>query len=375
MIIPNQKQSTVFFVVVILVTLFFGLKPKDYRFVNQVKPLAENSGLAFTNIGMVYSEKTMGETGITDSMAIEISIKPFSTGRRLSKVVTLINEKGNELLAIEQWTDALMATLYDSNGKAITRIGIRGLVKDSATQVFLAINERELDLKVGNIKQKRNIPKGVVTPGYFSHAYMIIGLSSSGQKPFRGELYKLALFNVAGSCPDSLEQNQLSGSLMATCSSAEGGGLLKAGTKPAAFFDFSGIKYRRVFDLSGNKWYLCIPAFPRIFKYRVLQPFKIVHGDDRSLITDMVINFLGFIPFGVAAFLFFFTRSKKVIKSMVYTIIISSFITFSIETAQIFIPTRESQISDVMLNIAGAATGALIVSASRFRQFYCKVPN
>jgi len=44
-----------------------------------------------------------------------------------------------------------------------------------------------------------------------------------------------------------------------------------------------------------------------------------------------------------------------------YTLIISSFTTFSIETAQVFIPTRVSQISDVLLNIAGALTGVFVV--------------
>jgi len=312
---------------------------------------------------MVYSEQTMGTIGITDSMAIAISIKPFNTGRRLSKIVTFINEKGNELLAIEQWTDALMATLYDTNGEKITKVGIHGLSRDSATKVFLAVNERELDLKVGNIKQKRNVPEGVITPCYFSHAYLLTGLSSTGQNPFRGELYKLALFNLKESRPGlSLSEGNHLNCKFTNCSNAEGSGIFKEGTKPAAFFDFSGIKNRRVFDLSANRWYLLLPAFPKIFKYRVLQPFEIVHSEDRSLITDMVMNFLGFIPFGVAAYLFFLSRSKKVMTSLVYTLIISSLCTFSIETAQIFIPTRESQISDVLLNIAGAAAGVFIVS-------------
>jgi len=202
---------------------------------------------------------------------------------------------------------------------------------------------------------------------------MVIALIDRAN-PFRGELYKLALFNHAENCPDSMEQNQLSGSLMATCSSGEGGGLFKAGTKPAAFFDFSGIKNRRVFDLSGNGWDLRVPAFPKTFKYRVLQPFEIVHGEDRSLITDMVMNFLGFIPFGVAAFLFFFTRSKKMMASLLYTLMISSLCTFSIETAQVFIPTRESQVSDVLLNIAGAVAGAVIIffAGRLFRHLFVK---
>jgi hypothetical protein len=84
MVILNKKQSTVFLIMIVLVTFFFGFKPNGYCFVNQVKPLAEKNGLTFTNLGMIYSKRTMGAIGITDSMAIAFSIRPYSTGKRLS---------------------------------------------------------------------------------------------------------------------------------------------------------------------------------------------------------------------------------------------------------------------------------------------------
>lgn len=80
-----------------------------------MKPLEGNSGLSFPNIGMIYSEKTLGEIGIHDRMTMLISLRPYDTGKKLSKIVSIIDNRSNELLAIEQWRDGILATLYQSN--------------------------------------------------------------------------------------------------------------------------------------------------------------------------------------------------------------------------------------------------------------------
>jgi VanZ family protein len=267
------------------------------------------------------------------------------------------------MLALEQWADVAIATLYDSNGKRVIKAGIRGLSDDSATQVIMAINGKKMELEVGNKKQNRTVPEKIITSGYFSHAIMTIGLSATGQNPFRGELYNLGLFNNVD-IPDSLGKNLV---FINKKIPSEIIG------KSKAFFDFTGSNKRKVCDISGNGWYLHVPLIPRIFKYRIYQPINGVYGNRKSLTMDIVINFLGFIPLGAAACLFFLTRSKKTMLSLIYVLIISSLTSFLIETTQIFIPTRESQISDMILNIAGATTGAFAVSFAfgQFIKIFC----
>ncbi|MBN1578696.1 MAG: hypothetical protein JW913_19185 [Chitinispirillaceae bacterium] len=126
MIQPEEQRHALFALcaAVLLITLFFGLKPKGYRFINQVQWVGNTNSLAFTNIGMAYSKKTIGEIGISDSMSIIAALKPYRTGRRLSKIIAIIDDDGHYLLTVDQWMKGIEDTLWDGNGKRVRKAGI-----------------------------------------------------------------------------------------------------------------------------------------------------------------------------------------------------------------------------------------------------------
>lgn len=341
----NQQASIL--ILLLLMTLFFGLRPNGFRFVNQVKHIEKSNCVEFSNIGIMYSEKTMEEIGITDSMTIVFSLRPSKTERQLSKIVTFINEESHELLAIEQWTDCVLATLYQPDGKRATKAGIQALSKDSVKKVFFTINRREMNLAAGKQSQRVKFSENTIPVGYFSNAQMTIGLSTTGGNPFRGEIHGLTLFSRIPDLDSVFMDKKLP--------------LNFANIKPAALFDLSGIHKGRVCDLTENRCHLRAPLFLKIFKYKIFQPLNGQFLNHRSFMWDTLINFFGFMPLGIAAYLFFFAKSKKTAASLAFALVLAFLTSFFIETTQIFIPTRESQISDLLLNVSGAGAGVLFL--------------
>ena len=117
----DAKKTVLIFLcaVVLIVTLFFGLRPRGFSFRNQADLLDDGSGMAFSDVGMAYSRGTLGDVGISDSLSLALTIKPYRTGRQLSKIVSLVDAKGRALLEIEQWMAGLLVTVWDEGGNRL----------------------------------------------------------------------------------------------------------------------------------------------------------------------------------------------------------------------------------------------------------------
>ncbi len=348
---------------VLLITLFFGLKPKGYRFINQVRWFENSNDIAFTNIGMVYSKKVLGEIGISDSMSIIMAIKPYRTGRILSRIIAIVNDDGNDLFTVDQWMKGIEITLWDGNGKRVKKAGIgEALSADSFRLLTIGINDREMWLITGDSlisKAQRAIR---FPPGHFNNGRIILGLSANGRNPWRGEMAGLGLFGRV------VNEDVVTTFIKKWRGKSSFKSL--ADEKPEALFYFNERSGRTVADQSGNRWDLDIPVLPKMFKYEVLEILPDLSGLDKSLLSDLTINLLGFIPFGGCFYLLFSSLLNSRKKSLFLTIAAALGISISIELFQVFIPTRTSQLIDVILNGAGAWAGAQVIQLQFVR---CKV--
>jgi glycopeptide antibiotics resistance protein len=76
---------------------------------------------------------------------------------------------------------------------------------------------------------------------------------------------------------------------------------------------------------------------------------------------DILTNILGFIPFG-----FFFSaylwmkKPRSNFRILLLSIIIAGCISLSIELTQVYLPTRNSQLTDVIMNILGTVVGVVL---------------
>lgn len=86
---------------------------------------------------------------------------------------------------------------------------------------------------------------------------------------------------------------------------------------------------------------------------RFLSPPTLDNGD------DIVLNIAGFVPLGFFLFAYFAT-AQRTHRAMVLTIAVCAVLSISVESLQYFLPTRDSDATDVITNVLGGAIGALL---------------
>jgi hypothetical protein len=107
-------------------------------------------------------------------------------------------------------------------------------------------------------------------------------------------------------------------------------------------------------------------VIPRIFKPVKLTMLNIPwrHDDfqwNRSFFMDVAINVVGFIPFGFfcAGLLVKICRFKISTKYML-TILLGFGLSLAIELMQVYLPTRDSSLTDVICNVLGTIMGLIL---------------
>jgi hypothetical protein len=87
---------------------------------------------------------------------------------------------------------------------------------------------------------------------------------------------------------------------------------------------------------------------------------------------DVLVNIGGFIPFG---FLFgvYLSSVRPVGRPILKTILLGATVTLLIEITQAWLPTRDSSMTDVLMNISGTGVGALLQRVKPIRWVYDRV--
>ena len=335
---------------ILLITLYFGLKPKGFRFINQVK--MTGTAIVFSNIGMAYTKGTLGEIGITDSLCLRTIIKPYRTGRRLSRIFAVINEKGYPLLTLDQWQKGVELTLWNGAGSRIVKTGIgKALSRNGFRVVTAGVTRHELFLTIGDTSGTFRRRPITLPEHHFRNGRLLIGLSTSGSNPWRGEMAALALY-------PQLPDTQILPALNSTNASNTNTMIQQlVATRPPVMFLFNQTVKKTIKNGAGSQWDLTIPKFTRLFRHVILSTDFI---RSRSFLADMIINFAGFLPFGLITAFILKKKLRNRAGIILLTSLIAGMISLSIEMAQVFIPTRTSQLIDVFLNIGGAGAGAII---------------
>lgn len=352
---------------ILVITLFFGLKPKGYRFVNQVHWLQQGNGIAFTDVGMIHSEKMLGEIGITDSIIITAEVLS-SSNKRLGRFVAIVNQKGDEIFYVDQWRKNLFVSLHgEMNKPPVVAHLHNALSADKIRRVTIGIGSESVWLESDDDKKvATKLPLGL-QPRFLENCTLLIGYCASGKNPWNGELYKLTLSNGCFSRADDSSHLAVLGTTKV---------LKHVNNDPIAEFLFAKSSDRRIINQRCDSWNLVMPLFPKIFKYDWFQPltriFPLSNYLNLNTIIDSIVNLLGFIPLGAVFLLLFSTFHQTHSKAFLFTFLIALLTSTGIELIQVFIPTRCSQMIDIVLNVAGACIGAFSV---QFLQWFIKLKS
>ena len=182
---------------------------------------------------------------------------------------------------------------------------------------------------------------------------LILGNAATGKSAWSGRLFGLAIFNRALDAKE-VAAHQAVWARGAVHELAHEPGL-------AALYSFAEGAGQQVSDHSPNQHHLFIPS-----EYVVL--YKTVLGSSRSVVPrdwyaarDIVLNLLGFVPFGFLTFIYYRGASTgQWLRTIIIATLTGATLSLVIEIGQVWLPTRHSSLLDLALNTAGSGFGALL---------------
>lgn len=137
-----------------------------------------------------------------------------------------------------------------------------------------------------------------------------------------------------------------------------------------AHYEFAEGSGKVIHNSAGPAPDLYIPGTFRILhKLFLMPPWK--ETPDKLALRDIVINIGGFIPFGFVCFAYF-RRHRERWRAVVLTVLAGAAISITIEVLQYFVPSRSSDMIDLVTNTLGTYLGAILFLWPRVQNWALK---
>jgi hypothetical protein len=182
---------------------------------------------------------------------------------------------------------------------------------------------------------------------------IVMGNSPIGNSSWRGEILGVAMFRGSPSRKEIQERMNL----------WQRGELDQLFDTPGTFlfYGFDERSGRSVKNRADGRSLTIPPAISPIKREFLSLPSR-KYFKSWPFYRDAVVNVLGFIPFGLVFFLFYcFSRRRSGLKVAVVTVITGGALSLFIELNQAFLLSRNSSLTDLILNTLGTAVGVMIV--------------
>lgn len=331
-----------------------GFWPFNFRQPNLVAALPHEPGLRFEGMGIAYSERSIEPAPGAD-FTIELLLEPEAEPRRgIPCILSIYDGSLPENLMLGQWRSGLVVRT------AIEGAGGGRRYRESGAERVLRKGERHLvTMSSGSngttyyLDGRPVARQAAYRPGRAAlRGRLVLGSSVTGGSPWQGNLLGAAII------ARSLDDAEIEARRRAWYTRDEDA--LAAAPDLLALYLMESGREGVLRDRSGNGIDLLLPD-----RFAVLRrvAFAPPHGQD---LRDLVINVLGFVPFGflLAACLGGRGRARR-LPDLLIAIAAGALTSAGIEAVQILLPTRSSTIMDVLANTLGTALGAL--SATAFR--------
>ncbi|MBI1911386.1 MAG: VanZ family protein [Deltaproteobacteria bacterium] len=247
------------------------------------------------------------------------------TGDRISNIITFVDDKYNEVLSVSQWKTHLILRTSKDNGAA--EVGAKDILK-KGQPIFMAVSSDEKATKVILNGAKTLSYQGFKPEKLKDITGIVLANAPTGQRQWEGNLYYLALY---------------SGTSKTEFKFSEGwGNLIESDTKDLRIF---------------------IPSDFRVLKRTVLlSPLK-GFRPDRHYFFDILVNITGFLFYGFFVALSFKNSAPEVPyrKIYFYTALSGTAISLFIELTQVFMPERNSSLTDLICNSVGTILGIIFL--------------
>jgi VanZ family protein len=131
----------------------------------------------------------------------------------------------------------------------------------------------------------------------------------------------------------------------------------------AALYLFNEGQGRVIHDRSGRAGNLLIPEKYTVVDKIALEPFWREFDLTDEYWRGNLKNIIGFVPVGFI-FYVYFRMARRVSKPLLYTIMVGTLLSVTIEVGQVFLPTRDSGTTDIITNTFGTWLGVVLFQAA-----------
>lgn len=333
--------------------LFAGLWPFRFRPVNNVHWIGGSHGLRFDNYGIASGEEPFFAPGGPIDLALPFTIRMEVRPREepsgsLPRILSAYDGDGRELFFLGQWRSELILRILKEERSFQPRYretGASGLQKDVPRSIVVRSDKNVLTLYVDGVPARtRSGVDFFLLSDKRRPARIILGNSPTGQNPWLGDLQSLSFFPEALS-PGEIESRERA---------------------PVIHYSFSEGRGTVCRNSGDPRYDLSIPAVFRAPAKGVLVPPWRLQEYSRSFWKDVLVNILGFIPFGFAVYAWAGNSAeRRSPTAMNIALLLGIGISLFIELLQVYLPTRDSSLTDVMNNVLGTYIGARLFRATR----------
>lgn len=314
-----------------------GLWPFNFFPVNSAIWNESDNSLSFRKPSIAYIPVLPSNLDTQNGFTIELKIKPLHRYLRTFPRILSIGTISEELLAVGQWKSGIVFRAFDSCTGGYNEIGYRGAFSEKRPVHITLSTGPEGTVIFLDGKAVRKEKRPLLSSNSILNGTVVLANDLSGDHPWSGKFYYL-----------SISSGHYTGRNLSD---------RKPGGDNLIRIDFT----RRDESLTpSNITELIVPQRFSPPHRKVLTPFWVDFRLNRRYFADLILNILGFIPSGLLLGLIFLHSGLKPWKTLIFTFFILFSVSLCIELSQVTLPTRTSQLSDLILNTTGGLSGGLL---------------
>jgi VanZ family protein len=331
-----------------------GLWPFNFLPRNRTQWIGPAAGIHFYQYGQVYSDLSWALNDSANSgnfpFTIELWLHPAEVEYpRVGPVFSIFGFSEENNFTIAQSGPDLVVQGYfreRSNTQGYRQLWLDDACR-SSHPLFVAIasGERGTGLYwVNNFFHAKNYSE-YLPEKYFGR--LLVGQAPSGHVAWSGDVTRLAVYDRVLTADEIQTQYH--------------------GWKYGTPFTVTGVRARYTFeegsgniarDHSGSAPDLVLPV-----RFRPLHPtvLEMPHPFKRSDVLDSVVNILGFVPFGFLFCAYIHDiPPHSAARAILGAVIVGALTSLGIELLQIFLPSRDSSLLDLLNNTLGMTLGSVL---------------
>lgn len=345
-----------------------GLWPFALRPPNRVTWLSDRPGLHFAPYGIAYDPASLpvsaglsGGAGQSANFTVELWVEAqHEPPNNVFDILTIYNPYLPVDFTLCQWRRELLLRATTQPPQPAHKIPELSagevLPKQTARFITVRCDGAGTAFYVDGLFAGHS-PQFVVNAKTLD-GQLILGNGASGKHSWTGTLFGLALYNRALEAAEISQHQKL-------WTQGHAGQLSNA-PGLTALYQFDEGRGQQAADSFDNRHHVSIPAtYEVVHKEFLIPPWKDI-AYNRPNYSDIVVNTLGFMPFGCCFFLYRHSlRPRQWAANALLVVLTGATVSLTIEIIQAWLPNRVSSTTDLLTNTAGTLLGVVLALAIR----------